>query len=298
MITFHLPELILESVIRDGFQNVRNDPTIIDSLFSQLTRTYAATKYGQTEINKIQALCNKDIAVVYSYNEVDAKSPCISIMVGTDDEARARDHLSDDYGTTDAEIVDPAVLAGLHRVDNLSITSYNPLTGQVIVVDATDMSPVYKGMIYVDSIGTEHDIIGPISNDLGNKFFFVNKLDEVDFHDTTGYIKSSLNFERREVRGLTSDVKLVCGVHSKDALTTKYLYILLKYFIVSRKYDIIKRGLYLPMYSGSDFGRDSQYVGDQMFTRFCTFTGKVDDTWMSDQVILIDNIVVVPEPID
>jgi hypothetical protein len=219
-------------------------------------------------------------------------------MVGSDTEHKPRAHLSDDYEEVTEQIADPVQLAALHRVNNLQVLSYDPTTGKVVVDDTTDLSPVYKGMIYVDSTATEHFILGNINNTVGDKSFFLNKNEDVDFHDTTGFIKSSLDYEVYEVKGVTGDEQLVIGVHSKDALTTKYLYILIKYFILSRKPDMIKRGLYLSSYSGSDFNRDSAYIGDQVFTRFCTITGKIDDTWRSDQVILVDNIVVNPVPID
>lgn len=295
---FIIPELILESLIRDGIQNVRNDPTIIDSIFSQLTRSYNNRKYGETEIEKIKALVQKEIAVVFSYHEVDAKPLSISIMVGSDTEHKPRAHLSDDYEERTEQIVDAQELEALHRVDDITVLSFDASTGKVTVADGTDLSPVYKGMIYVDSDSVEHIITGGIDNTVGNKSFFINKLDEVDISDSTGFIKSSLNYKQYEVKGVTGDVTLVLGAHSKDSLTTKYLYVLLKYWILSRKKDMIKRCMYLSSYSGSDFGRDSEYMGDQVKTRFLTITAKVDDTWRSDQVILIDNVEIDGTPID
>lgn len=298
MTGFILPELIIESIIRDGIQNVRNDPTIIDSVFAQLTRAYNNRKYGESEIAKIKALVNKEIAVIFSYHEVDAKPLSFSIMVGSDHEDKSRAHLSDHYEELTEDIADPVELEALHRVNNINVLSFNVLTGKVTVSDTTNLSPVYKGMIFVDAADVEHDIIGGIDNTLGNKSFFIQKLDEVDFSSATSYIKSSLDFKQFEVKGVTGEVSLVIGVHSKDALTTKYLYILLKYFLLSRKKDMIKRSFYLATYSGSDFNRDSQYLGDQVFTRFLTLGGKIDDTWRSDQVILIDNIEIDGTPID
>src|SRR5690606_33451140 len=191
---------------------------------------------------------------------------------------------SDDYEELTEEIADPDELEALHRVENIQVLSYDELTGKVTVHDSTDLSPVYKGMIYVDSAGNEFTIEGGINNSSGDKSFFIQKQAEVDFSDNTGLIKSSLDYKQFEVKGVTSDTQLIIGCHSKDALTTKYLYILLKYFIFSRKKDMIKRGFYLATYNGSDFNRDSAYVGDQVYTRFLTVSGKVDDTWRSDQV--------------
>lgn len=295
---FILPELIIESIIRDGMQNVVADPTIIDSIFAQLTRSYNNRKYGEAEIVKIKQMIQKEVAVVFSYNQVDAKVPCFSIMIGSDSEAKPRAHLGDLYEQREEELVDEDELEALHRVDDIEVLSYDSNTGKVTVDDTTDLSPVYKGMIYVDSLGTEHDITGGINNTAGDKSFFVNKLDEVDFSDTSGFIKSSLDYKIYELRGVTGDIQLVVGCHAKDALTVKYMYILLKYFILSRKNDMIKRSLYLATYSGSDFGRDSSYGADQVMTRFLTINAKVDDTWRSDQVVLIDNIEVDPIPIE
>jgi hypothetical protein len=298
MTGFIIPELIIESIIRDGIQNVRSDKTIIDSVFAQLTRHYNSSKYGETEITKIKTLIDKEIAVLYSYHQVDAKDLSFTIMVGTDTEAKNRAHLGDHYEEIQEQIVDTDELEALHRVDDLQVTNYDPLSGKVTVDDSTNLSPIYKGMIYVDSSQVEHIILGGINNTAGDKSFFIGRNEDVDLSDATGFIKSSLDYEQYEIKGVTGDVNLVIGCHSKDALTTKYLYILLKYFLLSRKKDLISRCFYTSSFSGSDFNRDSQYVGDQIFTRFLTFTGKVDDTWRSDQVVLIDNIEVDPIPIE
>lgn len=295
---FLIPELIVESIIRDGLLNVRTSPEVIDDVFSQLTKAYADRKYGEAELTKIKAMVDKDIPVLYSYHQVDAMAPAISIMVGTDNEDRKRDHLDDHYEEAEYEIVDEDELEALHRVDNLQVLSFDNTTGKVTVTDTTDLSPVYKGMIYVDSGQTEHTITGGIDNTVGNKSFFINKLDEVDISDATGFIKSSLNYKRYEIRGVTNDVQLVIGIHTKDALMTKYLYVLIKYFLVSRKKDMIKRGLYVSMHNGSDFNLNSSFVGDQVYTRFLTLTGKEDNTWRSDQVILIDNVVIEAVPVE
>lgn len=295
---FNIPELIIESIIRDGLENVKANPAILDDVFSQLTRSYNSRKYGQTEVDKIKQLVIKDIAVLFSYHQVDSKSPCFSIMIGGDNEDKRRAHVDDFYEEAVEEIVDADELAALHRVDNIQVLSYDDQTGKITVADATDLSMIYRYMQFVDAAANEFQIEGGINNTPGDKSFFIQKQAELDFSTATSFIKSSLDYKQFEVRGVTSDVNLVIGAHSKDALTTKYLYILLKYFILTRKKDMIKRGLYLATYTGSDFNRDSSYVGDQVYTRFLTMMGKVDDTWRSDQVVLIDNIEVEATPVD
>lgn len=294
---FNIPELIVESIIRDGIQNVKNDLTIIDSLFTQLTRSYNSAKYGAAEINKIKALITaKEFPVVYSYHDVEAHNFSYSIMIGNDDEDKRRAHLNDDYGDETDQITDPVELAALVRVSGIVPNSYDSLSGKVSVPDSVDLSQTYNGLIYVDDQLNEFPIKSGVDNTPGQKAFFIQKQAELSLG--TGEIKSSLDYEVSEVRGVTSDIKLVIGVHAKDALTVKWLYILLKYFVLSRKFDLIKRGIYVASYNGSDFNRNQEFVGDRVFTRFWTLTGKVDDTWRSDQVVLIDHFEIQGTPID
>jgi hypothetical protein len=295
--SFIIPELIVESLIRDGLLNIKTKPEIIDDIFSQLTKGYNR-KYGTAELEKIKAFVQKDFAVVYSYSQVDHQKNTISIMVGSDNEDKGRDSIGDYREPLTVQIADPVALAALVKVDDIEVLSYDPTTGKITVADTTDLSEVYRGLIFVDNEDNEFPIIGGINNEPGDKSFFIQKQAEIVTDDPTSSIKSSLDYEQYEVKGITSDVTLVLGVHSKDVLTTKYMYVLLKYFLVSRKADMVKRGLIVSTLSGSDFHRDSQFAGDQVYVRFLTITGKVEDLWRSDQVQLIDNIEIDCEPVE
>jgi hypothetical protein len=295
---FNLPELIIESIIRDGLQNIRNDATIIPAIFNQLTRDYNSQKYGTSELTKIQNVVNsKTTAVVYSYHDVDAKSPCFSIMVGNDDESKPRAHLDDEYIPEEEPITDPILLNDLKIVTGITVLAYDPLTGRVSISDASDLSEVYKGMYFFDGSNTQFTILSGINNLPGQKCIFIGSNQTVN---TSGacLIQSSLTTTLTEIKGVTADVKLIIGVHTKDALLTKYLYILLKYFILSRKFDLISRGFYLATWNGSDFTRNQEIQGNHIYTRFLTVSGKVDDTWRLDQIDQVDFIEIEPTPIE
>lgn len=280
---FNMPELIVESIIRDGFQNIKDDLTIIDRLFSQLARTYNQEKYGTTEIDKIKTMVQKPIAVVYDYGEVDAHPMTYSIMIGADDEDRRRAHMND-FAEQSIAAKTPAIV-----VPSFVPTSYDPNSGLVRVPDGVDLTNGFKGQIFVDNASNEFELEGGVNNLPGQKCFVLAKHLTIDLGGNC-LIRSFVNFTRFEVKQLTSDVKLVIGVHSKDALTTKYLYLLLKYFIFSRKFDMISRGLYVASFNGSDFTRDKTYQGDKVYTRFCTVIGKVDDRWRADEVQVVEQV--------
>lgn len=295
---FNFPELIIEGLIRDGILEMQTDPTLLQNIFLQLTRAYNTQKYGQAEITKIQTLLgNTPIPVVYSYSAVDAKVPCFSIMLESDNEEARYDHLNDYYGTQDDDITDSAALLALIRVPNLIPTSYDATSGRVTVDDSVDLTTIYLGTIYYDGSGNQFPVLSGINTLPGQKSFFIPK-NQTPNIGSPGSIRSSLNYTEHEIHGVTMAVKLVLGVHTKDVLLTKYLYILLKYFLMSRKRDMIQRGLYLSMYSGSDFTRNIEYQGDQIYTRFLSLTGKVDDTWVDEAVQQIDDYIIDPVPED
>ena len=76
-----------------------------------------------------------------------------------------------------------------------------------------------------------------------------------------------------------SNIQIMLGVHTKDALITKYLYTIVKYILLSKKEDLINRCLINMSYSGSDFTRNLQYKGDIIFDRFLTVSGRIEDNW-------------------
>lgn len=289
-----LPDLIVESVIRDGLEFLRRNPDRIDDIFSELTKSYAARKYGQTEVNRIKALIqNKNIAVVHSFHEAGAKTPCYSIQLGSEGEAKDRAHLGDFEADVTEPVQDTSTLV---RVPDFVPVSYTKTTGMVKVDDSTDLDPIGPGFIFIDANGAEFTIQSGMSNDVGNKFFFINQGLEPEINGHCS-INTFLDYTQFESKGETSQVNLILGVHSKEALLTKYLYAILKYIMFSRKSDLINRSFINSSFQGSDFTRDLEYKGDMVFTRFFTAQGQVDDSWRSDDVELIDRIEVQATPV-
>jgi len=292
----NLADLIVEATIRDGLEDLKQNPDKLQDVFSPLLRTYASRKYGQTEIDKIKALLQKRaVAVVHSFYEAEAKSPCYSIQLATENEAKERARVGDFEADVQVPITDESTLV---RVPSFTPTAFDLVTGKVSVADGVDLEPAVPGYIFVDAADNEFEIQPGISNETGNKFFFVPRNGNAPDISGPCFIKTFLSYTQHESKGDTSAVNLLIGVHSKDALLTKYLYVILKYIMKSRKNDIIRRGILNSTFSGSDFTRDLKYEGDQVFTRFFTLSGQVDDSWVSDDVPLIDRVEIDATPID
>jgi len=291
----HLTDLIIEATIRDGIEYLKANPEVVDDIFAPLTRTYNQRKYGQAEIDKIKTLLQaKNIAVVHSFHEAAAKAPCYSIQLGAEAEAKDRAHLGDFEADVQEDIEDEDSLI---RVPLFTPSAYDPVTGKVSVPDLVDLTPLHPAYIFVDADENEFEVKPGISNVPGNKFFFIDKFQTPNVSDDC-FIKTFLSYTQHEEKGDSSSVNILVGVHTKEPLLTKYLYIILKYIMKSRKNDLIRRGLVNSTFQGSDFTRDLAYQGDQVFTRFFTISGQVDDTWASVDVPLIDNVEIEATPVE
>lgn len=292
-----LPDLILECTIRDGIEYLKANPLVLQDIFSPLLSMYASRKYGQAEIDRINSvLQTKTIAVVHSFHEAEAKSPCYSIQLGSEGEAKERARIND-FEADEQDTLTGSALLPYVKISSLTPTAYDPLTGKVSVSDSADMSIVNHKYIFTDGADVEFEIQRGFSNVPGNKFFFILKQQVVDIVHP-GSIKSFINYSQHEVKSYTSQVNVLVGVHSKDALLTKYLYVILKYIMASRKHDLIQRGMLNSSFQGSDFTRDLRYEGDMVFTRFFTVSGQIDDSWRSDNVDLVDAVQLNLQPVD
>ena len=288
---FPLPDLIIESIIRDGFEDLRRDPEAIEDVFSPFTQAYASRKNGMEEIDKIkQIVSRRELSIVHAWGAVNSNIPCVSIQLAEDQEHRKESYLADRKANQiDIPFSTPEQLAGLVKVSDIDPIAYDSATGIVTVPDSVNLSGVHVNLLFVDASKTEHVILGGINNTLGFKQFMIDTGATVDLN-AGGTINSSIDFDRYSQKSTAEVSTIVVGVHTQDPLLTKYIYVLLKYFLVSRKADLCSRGILQPTYSGSDFSRDMNYQADQVYTRFLNIQGVLHPEWRSDKVCLIDNI--------
>lgn len=291
--SFTMPDLVIESVLREGFIALKRKPELIDDVFASLTKNYADKKYGEKELQRIKdAVAKRDWSFVHSFGEVEANLPCVSIQLGNESEDKGLAHLEDYEDDVTEEITDPDELTALVKISGIQPLDYDMDSGTVYLDNSVNLTDIYPNLIYVDAAGIEHKIIGGIDNTSGQKQFVVEPGSDVDISDE-GQIKSGINYRQFTLRGVHNEVQILLGIHTKDALLTKYIYILVKYFLLSRKKSLIERCFIVSSYQGSDFTRNLKYEGDIVFTRFLTVSGKVQDNFMSDEGDIFDNVEVI-----
>lgn len=292
--TYYLPDIIVESVLREAIAVVKRNPEIIDHVFRSLKQY---EKYGQQEIERIKRhVCKYDWSFVHSFDLVEENVPCISIQLMTEVEA-PETHLND-YDTQQRIPLAEVELPSLVVVPAFTPTGYDPMIGAVYVDDTINLLPVHANLLFQDVTGKCFKIEGGINEALGAKQFMIAA---GSLPDVSGpcLVKSAIDFKQYSVRSTMTDVNILLGVHTKEPLLTKYFYILLKYFLMARKQVLIERGFLASKFQGSDFTRNLKIEGDSVYNRFLTLSGKVEDSFRSDETEIFDHIdIVVKVPRD
>lgn len=289
--SFALPDLILESVLREGLASVRANPEPLQEVFASLNKIapVITNKYGQQEIQRIMDyLVNREISFVQSYALVPANLPCISLLLVADDESEEWDHLEDFEAEIIRPITDPVALQALILASSIVPQGFSSLTGLIQIDDSVDLTRVTPNKLFVDASGVTWNIL-TVTEVPGAQTIGIAIGSQPDLTDFCS-IKSSINYTQYEQRGTMSRERIRLGCHTEDRLLTAYLYVLVKWILNSRKVDVINRGFDLGVIKGTDFSRDLEYL-EPVFTRFMDLTGKVQDSWASDIVQPIDNIV-------
>lgn len=285
---FIFTDLVVESIIRDGLADMRaklstsNDQ--VPDLFSEMLASHLSVKYGSSEIAKIESMVlNNDIAVVHAFAQIATSIPCISLQLVSNSEDESLAGVSDFAGNADVSITPTIYVSGI------TCDSYDPIIGVVDMSSANpNLAQVRTGNMFQDGTLNKYEIIGAIDNTLGHKTIAIEK--GLTLNLTGCSIMSATSIERRETKYIPDRESIMIGLHTENALQTKYLYNIVKYILVSRKDDLIQRGAGLISLEASDFTFDISKLPDNVFTRSITARLLVYHTFRTGLVQLVDSV--------
>ncbi len=291
-VSYYLPDLIVESVLREAYSVLKRNPNLIDHIFRFMTRSrLIREKYGQAEIDRIKKNIEKyDWSFVHSFDEVETTVPCVSIQLMSENEAK--EVQMEDFEADARVPLSKEEQAALIVIQGFTPTGYNSLSGAVYVSDLVDLTNVTKNLLFIDAGGQIWPILGGINETPGSQQFTIAANVVPDISGPC-LIKSAISFKQVTIRGNMTDVNLLLGVHTKEPLLTKYFYIILKYFLMARKHVLIEEGFICSKFQGSEFTRNLKFEGDAVFNRFLTLSGKVEDSFRSDITQVFDGVNVI-----
>ena len=85
---FVLGDLVIESILRDGLEAIRDDQDVLNDLFSHLNDPHIKRKYGPKEIEKIKTLFSNNaapIAITHAMSPSAAKIGSYSVQLHSDE---------------------------------------------------------------------------------------------------------------------------------------------------------------------------------------------------------------------
>lgn len=262
-------ELVVESVIRDGFAAIRQNPARLDNLFENFNATWMQATMGDDALNKVKDwIANNRIEIVQGFNQKAAQLPCISINLATAIEMKELAVLSDFA----EEVNETLTTAETTTYTTFTPTSYDATTGILRIPDAADLSDVSTSMLFIDTAGTQFAIIGGLDNTTGNKMMNID-VGQTPSISGVCSVLSNLDISRKTVHMIPINENIQIGLHTESPWTTKILYHLIVYIFQIRRDTFIRRGIELTSFSSSDFIREPQFLPENSFSRFITLNG-------------------------
>lgn len=279
-----LTDYVIESVIREGLNELKADPTIIDNVMSQLVSSYLKTDYGQQTINELKDYVQKNKIYVYqSYGLQGNKMPCYSINLASSIESE-REAAMQDRGTEIINTIEP-----VDQTVYFTPLSYNSVTKTVAVPNTVNLSDIKVGSIFVDASDAEFQIYGGIDNTSGSKSFIIN----VGVTDAEPNVSGQCIVRSNIVNQILEcetvpfrETILIACYAQNDPNIAKFMYYILMYILHRKKSVLEARGIELSNITSSDFAREggmtepehvySRYVTLSCLTRFTYTTDKKD----------------------
>lgn len=286
--SFALSEFLVESILRYGLKDLREGNELeyaLEDIYGTLLTPLLSTKYGQQQVDKLRTyIKNAQISIVHALPvHADTKLPQISIHIMSDIEDEGDAFLGD--AVEEEEIsLEPETIVGIFTAD-----SYDKNTGLIFVNNSIDLTNVRWNRWYIDGDGTEHRIDTPVSNESGNKYFSIEKgLQSINLTD--GKIVSAIDREVYISNTIPARETLMFGVHSENALLTKFLYHLTKYVFYKYKEKFQENSFKLMKLEGSDFTQAMQLLPDHVYSRFITMSFLVYNKFRQRKGFVLDSI--------
>lgn len=280
---------VIELVLRD----IRQNPWLIDDILSDfVTDPMLSGIYGQKEIeNAKKWITDNEISVFLPHRMDLEKMPCVTIAIGANMEdrslARMADltHIVETLNPTQAGKVVPYIISPF------LYTSYDQTTGFFEVPNTVNLLIVQPGMAIINP----QTGMGFIITSKNNDGFSIAAGTVINF-PTIGIIPEYRIYKaRREIATFQENISIGCHVHG-DPNALLWLYSIMMYGLLRYREGLIEsRNFQISNLQTTDMIRNDafQSFGENVYSRFITITGQVENTWIKAPKRVIEAINIV-----
>lgn len=283
-------DVFFRRVLELTLEDVKNNEWLLDDILSDfINDPMLSNVYGQREINNAKKWFQDNEVSIFLPHRMDLeKMPCITISIGSNTEDKSLARLGD--MTPFVETLLPSDLGQSiqYVIQPFDIVSYDQVTGFIETPESVDLTIIQPNMVVVDPYN-------------GNGFIISKK-------SATGiYIAEGANLNatrigilpqymlyraRREMATFQERITIGCHVHG-DPNALLWLYSIMMYGLLRyREGAFESRNFQLSNIETSDMIRNQNWesIGENVYSRFITLTGQVENTWIKAPKRVIESI--------
>jgi len=285
-------DLTIKSMIQLGLDDIRKNDWLIDDILGDIrTNPYLTDKY-ESQIAACKEWFKNNQVDIYMANRRDRdRFPCITITLGTSQEKDDMKTMADQSTETIKLLPNTIGKPIPYVVKPFSVYSYDPTSGEVTLpVGAATTIGVAIGMILVDpATGKGYSI-----NDVTSNGFMI----EPSLTVTAGQLGVLPQYQfyqaRIEHSFFQETYNIGCHVHG-DPQALLWLHSVVLYSILRYRESLLEaQGFGQCTLSSSDLmanGAGSGAAGEEIWTRYITLTGMVENSWIKSPRRIIESAV-------
>lgn len=277
---------IIELILRD----VRQNPWLMDDILSDfVTDPMLSGIYGQKEIENAKKWINDNEISVFLPHRMDLeKMPCVTIAIGSNMEDRSLARMAD--MTHIVETLQPTQVGKVvpYIIPPFYYTSYDQVTGFFEVPGTVDLVIIQPNMAVINP----QTGAGFIITSKNNNGFFITPGTVINFDVIAVIPEYRIYKARREIATFQENISIGCHVHG-DPNALLWLYSIMMYGLLRYREGLIEsRNFQISNLTTTDMIRNDafQSFGENVYSRFITLTGQVENTWIKAPKRVIETI--------
>lgn len=292
-------DVIIAEAIRQGLDDMRKSPWILDDVFSSfVTVTALKEKYGQKEIDNAKDwFLNNKIEVVMRYRQDKDQFPLVTIALGSSTEMEDMKHLGD--LSTQVETLMPGQIGKPipYMVKPFVPESYDPDTGILTIPDSVSLRGVRAGEILVDPDTGEgftiEEVVAEGVRIAAGTLLSLKRAGIVP--------KYPMYRVRREHSFFQEQYSIGCHIHG-DPAPLLWLHSIVAYCILRYRESLLEgREFTQSSISSSDIVANQNFEGpggDNVYSRYITLSGMVENSWLKSPKRIIEDVEFTEETLD
>jgi len=276
----------VQSILQYGWDYIRAHQEILDEIFAYFKEEHLQNVYGDKELEKIKTwISENDIPIVLAWGLQAQMAPQISVHLSQSAEDVANAFMSD-WGGIDEETIEARVIVETFVPEDSEELDDGNIT--LTVPSTSDLTLARPGHILRDAKGEDY----LIQDIFGQEVTIVITSDSAEPELSKATITSFITTDKFKRGEAYFKENIDIGIHGHgDQNTVLWMYYIVMWILLRMKPEMERRCMDISTFSASDFNKNNQYLGENIFSRWIRFSARTRVTWKDDELPQVDTIV-------